>query len=660
MARRSAPSVLALALLAAAAGRAQAEAPADAGAEQAPAVEIVAAALEASRRAPAAQSTVVEVARFAGATRSVAELLGTSPGVALRATGGPGQTSTFSLRGASADESLVLLDGIPLQGPGGGAVDLSTLPSSLLSRIVVSRGVLGAQLGAGALGGAVELVPRAVANDRIGGGAELRAGSYGTAGFSGDLGGPTGSGGSWTFATDLATTRGDYAFARQLTPSVAESPYVQDVRVNSDARRASALLRWNGRPSAATRLDVIVQGGAGARGLPGAIGAFTPRARAADENAVAGVGLRGLSGAATWAVRAWGRADRIDLTGVGPAAGDCVPGAPGCAAQISRSYAARGEGEIGLPAGELQWLTLAASGGTDWIASTDAGRRRRPAASLALADDVRLAGGAVSVHPAFRLDRVGGAWGFSPGIAAVVRPWLSRAGDPAALSRALAGLELRAGLGRSFRPASFAELYLDQGASAPNPALEPERATSVDAGIAYRSGGLVLSAGGFWSTFQDLILYEQFPPLRVKPFNIGAARIAGIELQAAVELPAGFSVEAAFSVLDAINRRPIPTQEGQALAYRPPRRLFLRGARRGDRWEGFVDLTATSSMPRNSFGTARLPAQLVVDAGAGARIVGSLWLDLEVKNALDAQTLQDLFQFPLPGLTVTALARVRL
>jgi vitamin B12 transporter len=622
-------------------------------------VEIVASAPEGSTRAPAAQSTVIDVSRFAGEARSVAELLGSSPGVAVHAAGGPGQTSTFSLRGASADESLLLLDGIPLQGPGGGAVDLATLPASLLSRIVVSRGVLGAQLGAGALGGAVELIPRA-SSEKPEGGAQLSVGSYGTAALSADMGGPAGARGGWTGAVDLSTTQGNYSFARQLTPSIAGSPYVEDERQNADARRAAGLLRWSGRPSDSTRLDVLLLGGAGARGLPGAIGAFTPRARAADENAVAGVGLRGLEGAVVWAVRAWGRADRIDLTGVGAGAGDCVPGAPGCEAQISRSYAARGEAEVGMPAGALQWLTLSASGGEDWIVSTGAGRERRVVASLAAADEVRLAGGVLSLHPAFRLDRVGELWGVSPALAATVRPWLSHAGDTAPLARVLAGIELRAGVGRSFRPASFAELHLDQGTSAPNPSLEPERATSIDAGIAYRSSGLLLSAGGFWSTFQDLIIYEQFPPLRVKPFNIGAARIAGIELQAAVQLPAGFTVEAAYSYLDAINRRPIPTQEGQKLAYRPPQRLFLRAARRGDRWEGFLELSATASMLRNSFGTARLPAQKFVNAGAGARVFGPLWLDVEVRNALDDQTLQDLFQYPLPGLTVTALARVRL
>src|SRR5437899_2309374 len=150
-----------------------------------PQVEIVAEKPEGSLRAPAAEATVVEARRFAGEVRSVAELLGTSPGVSLHALGGPGQATTLSLRGASADQSLVLLDGIPLQGPGGGSVDLATLPATLLDRIVVSRGVLGAQFGAGALGGGVELVPRATAAP--GGGTQLSAGSAATAQLSADV-----------------------------------------------------------------------------------------------------------------------------------------------------------------------------------------------------------------------------------------------------------------------------------------------------------------------------------------------------------------------------------------------------------------------------------------------------------------------------------------
>ncbi len=125
-------------------------------------------------------------------------------------------------------------------------------------------------------------------------------------------------------------------------------------------------------------------------------------------------------------------------------------------------------------------------------------------------------------------------------------------------------------------------------------------------------------------------------------------------------LPYGFVAEAAYSFLNAVNTRGSATQGGQPLSYRPPHRLFLRLARRGDRLEGYAELNAISSMPRNSFGTSFMPGQLVVNTGAGARVLGPLWLDVEVKNVFDDRTLQDLFQYPLPGISVSAIARVQL
>ena len=65
-------------------------------------------------------------------------------------------------------------------------------------------------------------------------------------------------------------------------------------------------------------------------------------------------------------------------------------------------------------------------------------------------------------------------------------------------------------------------------------------------------------------------------------------------------------------------------------------------------------------MPRDQYGSAFLPAQLVINTGAGARIAGSLWLDVEVKNLLADETLEDVFQYPLPGLSIAVIARARL
>jgi hypothetical protein len=64
--------------------------------------------------------------------------------------------------------------------------------------------------------------------------------------------------------------------------------------------------------------------------------------------------------------------------------------------------------------------------------------------------------------------------------------------------------------------------------------------------------------------------------------------------------------------------------------------------------------------PRNAFDTSYVGPQLLLNAGAGVRAVGPVWVDLEVKNLLDARTYEDLFQYPIPGLSIAVIARARL
>ena len=265
------------------------------------------------------------------------------------------------------------------------------------------------------------------------------------------------------------------------------------------------------------------------------------------------------------------------------------------------------------------------------------------------ATNLTLLGGRLLVHPALRLDAVGADLAASPALGVSARPF------PGALEP----LELRASGGTSFRAPTFSELYLAQGATAPNPDLRPERAGSIDVGASWKTERITLAASIFWSRYRDLILYELYPGERQKAFNIGEARVEGVELEALLALPRGFTAEAVYSYLEAINETPAATELGQPLPYRPPHRLFARLARRGERLEGFAQLGYSSSMPRNLEGTTALASQLTIDCGAGARVLGPLWVDLEVKNLLDDQTQQDLFQYPLPGVSLTAIARAR-
>lgn len=86
--------------------------------------------------------------------------LETVPGLTVVRRGGPGAPSRIQLRGAESDQVLVLLDGVPLNSPLTGEVDLSTVDLASLSRVVVLPGARSDRYGGRALGGVILLESR--------------------------------------------------------------------------------------------------------------------------------------------------------------------------------------------------------------------------------------------------------------------------------------------------------------------------------------------------------------------------------------------------------------------------------------------------------------------------------------------------------------------
>ncbi len=93
---------------------------------------------------------------------SIASLLAHTTDLSLVSNGGPGASASASIRGAGADHTLYLLDGIALNDPSqvGGGVDLGVLSTGDTSRIEVLRGPLSTLWGSGALGGVVSITSR--------------------------------------------------------------------------------------------------------------------------------------------------------------------------------------------------------------------------------------------------------------------------------------------------------------------------------------------------------------------------------------------------------------------------------------------------------------------------------------------------------------------
>jgi outer membrane cobalamin receptor len=92
-------------------------------------------------------------------TPFVADLLMTAPGAMLMRNGGPGSVTSLFVRGGESDYNKILLDGVPLNEPGG-SFYLSNLTTGHLERVEVVRGAFSSLYGSDAMASVVQLVTR--------------------------------------------------------------------------------------------------------------------------------------------------------------------------------------------------------------------------------------------------------------------------------------------------------------------------------------------------------------------------------------------------------------------------------------------------------------------------------------------------------------------
>jgi vitamin B12 transporter len=80
------------------------------------------------------------------------------PGIQVTQSGSPGTESDVSIRGSTPAETLIMIDGVPVNDSATGQFDISRLTTDDLNRIEVVRGAGGALYGSQAIGGVVNLI----------------------------------------------------------------------------------------------------------------------------------------------------------------------------------------------------------------------------------------------------------------------------------------------------------------------------------------------------------------------------------------------------------------------------------------------------------------------------------------------------------------------
>ncbi len=478
----------------------------------------------------------------------LASVLPLVPGTFLRDYGGVGGLKSFSARGGSAAQSLVVIDGARLSSAQNGTFDLSLFPSRFIADIRVIRGGASALYGANAINGVLELscaLPKEsvlMANATLGSFEELRLGATGVMNLDGlrvgaRIVGLTASG-SFPFPTNQ--------FGETLTLN----------RGNSDVESFSGIVR----AELGTEGSLSLLYRTADRGVPGAVmqrAVLDSRARLQDRDGM-------LFG--TWQIAST-PIGRVTTNASGryleqhyQDPGATIAGPNGIDARYVQRDVNAGIALHGV------WNTMLHSSRLDVSYAdlygnaivSDSGSRvvRR---GIGLSSDWQMpeiASTALDLRLAVRLDALS-----DMGLA--VSPLIGLRYE------VNTNVALRSSASYNFRPPSFNEMYfLNYGTRG----LRPERSLTIDVGAVLSPlSWLAVEADVYYANTKNLIVSVPVSPVVTSAQNVGAARSIGAEFLARMQLfDSRLIAQWTYTLQQVTDRTGRPGLDGTLVPYSPP------------------------------------------------------------------------------------------
>ena len=460
-------------------------------------------------RVPASVTVLDGATLRAEGLTHAADALRQVPGMAVVQSGSFGAPTSLFTRGAQSNYTKVLVDGVPVNDPGG-ALDLGLLTLDDVERIEIVRGPASVLYGSDAVAGVVQIFTRHGAA-RPRGSVSARGGSYGTYDVDASAELPL-RGGSFGLGEGHHSSNGIYAF---------NSRYRNDV-----GNATLAYSPWSGARLTGTGryTDAVAHFPTDFTGAP-----VDPNAYRTEKRTLLGAALE----------QRFSRA-RATLGLTSNLANDASIDPPNESGDVGSVLATRTSRQaadlrVAVPLPSAVTLTAGGTAERQHQASPDYDRRN----AATYVELVRSAGLTTATLGA-RLDHSGtfGDFGTYRVSASRVLPAAFRA---------------RATVGTAFREPSFFESF-DTPFSVANPDLRPEHTTSWEAGLEHEIGGgaATLGATYFHQRFVDLIDYrfDGTNPARSRYENIALARAAGTEAELRVAPVRGVSGDASYTWLD--------------------------------------------------------------------------------------------------------------
>jgi len=186
--------------------------------------------------------TVVKPEEMSGEQKNLPELLKHVPGLHVVEARGRGAYTVASVRGSTAAEVSVFVDGTLMNLGGEAAVDLSAIPVDNVERIEVYRGYIPARFSGASMGGVINIITKKPV--KPGGSVSVGGGSYGL--FKSGLSyvSPLGKG-KLLFGTNYEKTDGDFSYWNDADKPYTPSDGYNASRQNNGYKKADILIKWN-------------------------------------------------------------------------------------------------------------------------------------------------------------------------------------------------------------------------------------------------------------------------------------------------------------------------------------------------------------------------------------------------------------------------------
>jgi vitamin B12 transporter len=533
-------------------------------------------------------------------TPVLTDILTQTPGVTFSRNGGVGGTTALRIRGAEADQTVVVVDGVKLNDPAstGGGYNAANLLTGDVQRIEVLRGAQSTLWGSQAIGGVVNILTT-VPTKPFEASADVEGGSFGTGSGSAAVGGSQDRL-TWRVAGSIYTTDGVSAYVNGAEPdgyhNIGASGRVRyeltdDASVDVRAVYSRGRNKFDGFPPPTfsfgdTQEFGITKEFLGYAGLN--FGLLDGRVKNRFAYAHTDTDRDQFNPAQAVTTRTFdsaGKNQRWEYQGAASVAEgwDVVFGAEH---ETSSFRTASPTATAPNPVPSTASVTL------------DSGYGQ---VQGAVVEGLTLTGGLrYDSHGTFgsrALGQAAAAWSLNDG-----------------------GTVIRASFGQGFKAPTLYQLYSVYG----NTSLKPEKADSFDGGVTqhFLDGALVLSATGFYRKTLNQIDFVSCPSTNALCVsgkfgvydNTARTRAQGVELEGSAKV-ADLTIQANYTLTDVKNQATGTANFGKLLPRRP------RDA---------ANLWLTYAWPQN------------ISTSATLRYVGDVFDDAANRNVLPAHTLIDL------------------